>query len=190
MDKLQYKIYHENKTHTPDDFPYNTYLCSIPLDFQSVNLHWHDEVEIIVIKKGIGIVSVDLTTYSVSAGDIIFVLPGQLHSISQKDNEIMEYENILFKSSLLKSSGYDLCNDKFIQPLFSGSLHICPVINNQTPYYPPVITAINEIDHLCDLRPMLTSYLSKHIYFRYYILWFQIAGKIKSNQSTKNLSKK
>lgn len=51
MDKLQYKIYHENKIHTPDDFPYNTYLCSIPLDFQSVNLHWHDEVEIIVIKK-------------------------------------------------------------------------------------------------------------------------------------------
>lgn len=101
MDKLQYKIYHENKIHTPDDFPYNTYLCSIPLDFQSVNLHWHDEVEIIVIKKGSGIVSVDLTTYSVSAGDIIFVLPGQLHAISQKDNEIMEYENILFKSSLL-----------------------------------------------------------------------------------------
>ena len=59
MDKLQYKIYHENKTHTPDDFPYNTYLCSIPLDFKSVNLHWHDEVEIIVIKKGTGIVSVD-----------------------------------------------------------------------------------------------------------------------------------
>ena len=50
MDKLQYKIYHENKIHTPDDFPYNTYLCSIPLDFQSVNLHWHDEVEIIGIK--------------------------------------------------------------------------------------------------------------------------------------------
>lgn len=190
MDKLQYKIYHENKIHTPDDFPYNTYLCSIPLDFQSVNLHWHDEVEIIVIKKGSGIVSVDLTTYSVSAGDIIFVLPGQLHAISQKDNEIMEYENILFKSSLLKSSGYDLCNDKFIQPLFSGSLNICPVINNQTPYYPPVITAINEIDHLCDLRPYAYNCPSRHIYFKYYILSFQTAGKIKSNQSTKNLSKK
>lgn len=79
MDKLQYKIYHENKTHTPDDFPYNTYLCSIPLDFQSVNLHWHDEVEIIVIKKGIGIVSVDLTTYS--------VVPETL-SLSSPDNFI------------------------------------------------------------------------------------------------------
>ena len=36
MNKDQYKIYHETKTHTPDDFPYNTYLCSIPLDFNSV----------------------------------------------------------------------------------------------------------------------------------------------------------
>ncbi|WP_416753482.1 AraC family ligand binding domain-containing protein [Anaerobutyricum hallii] len=72
MDKLQYKIYHENKTHTPDDFPYNTYLCSIPLDFKSVNLHWHDEVEIIVIKKGTGIVSVDLTTY-LSAPETLFL---------------------------------------------------------------------------------------------------------------------
>lgn len=88
MDKLQYKIYHENKTHTPDDFPYNTYLCSIPLDFKSVNLHWHDEVEIIVIKKGTGIVSVDLTTYSVSAGDIIFVLPDSSTQSARKTGRL------------------------------------------------------------------------------------------------------
>lgn len=54
MEKNQYEIYHENKKHTPNDFPYNTYLCSIPLDFKSVNLHWHNEVELIVIKKGQG----------------------------------------------------------------------------------------------------------------------------------------
>lgn len=77
MNKDQYKIYHETKTHTPDDFPYNTYLCSIPLDFNSVNLHWHNEVEIIVIKKGCGIVNVNLVSYSVEAGNIIFVFPGQ-----------------------------------------------------------------------------------------------------------------
>ena len=36
---------------------------------------------------------------------------------------------------------------------------------------------------------MLTNCPSRHIYFKYYILSFQTAGKIKSNQSTKNLSK-
>ena len=132
-----------------------------------------------------------LNHLSVSAGDIIFVLPGQLHAISQKDNEIMEYENILFKSSLLKSSGYDLCNDKFIQPLFSGSLNICPVINNQTPYYPPVITAINEIDHLCDLRPYAYQLSIKaHLFQILYTLVSNCGqNKIKPNQP-KNLSKK
>lgn len=152
MDKNQYEIYHENKEHTPTDFPYNTYLCSIPLDFSSVKLHWHDEVEIIVIKKGCGIISVDLVPYSVKSGDIVFVFSGQLHSINQKDNELMEYENILFKSILLKSSGYDLCNDKFIQPLLSGVLNINPVIDENCSYYAQIALLIKEIDNLCDIR--------------------------------------
>ena len=76
MEKNQYEIYHENKKHTPNDFPYNTYLCSIPLDFKSVNLHWHNEVELIVIKKGQGLVNVNLVTYTVNAGDVVFVFPG------------------------------------------------------------------------------------------------------------------
>ena len=153
MNKDQYKIYHENKRHTPDDFPYNTYLCSIPLDFKSVNLHWHNEVEIIVIKKGCGIVNVNLVSYSVEAGNIIFVFPGQLHSIIQKEDNIMEYENILFKSGLLKSSGSDLCNDKFIQSLLSGNLNMYPIVNDCFEYYNSIFSLIKEIDNLCDLHP-------------------------------------
>lgn len=38
------------------------------------------------------------------AGDIILVRPGQLHSISQHEKDSMEYENILFQSSLLYSA--------------------------------------------------------------------------------------
>ena len=46
-----YENYHENKSHTSAGFPYNTYLCTIPQDFESVALHWHDDAEIIYIKK-------------------------------------------------------------------------------------------------------------------------------------------
>ncbi len=54
-----YQNYHETKQHTTAEFPYNTYPCSIPLDFTRVPLHWHDELELIVIKKGHGLISVD-----------------------------------------------------------------------------------------------------------------------------------
>lgn len=152
MDKNQYEIYHENKNHTPIEFPYNTYLCSIPLDFKSVKPHWHDEVEIIVIKKGRGMVSVNLTEYHVKAGDVIFVFPEQLHSIEQLEHENMEYENILFRASLLKSIGQDLCGNKYITPLFSGIIHIHPVVDEGCRFHPQLLSLIESIDTLCSNR--------------------------------------
>lgn len=91
----EYENYHETKSHSTPDFPYNAYICSIPLDFEKVPLHWHDEVEIIYIKKGRGRITLDFTSLYVEAGDIIIVSPGQLHAIGPAEYS-MEYENIIF----------------------------------------------------------------------------------------------
>ena len=189
MDKLQYKIYHENKTHTPDDFPYNTYLCSIPLDFKSVNLHWHDEVEIIVIKKGTGIVSVDLTTYSVSAGDIIFVLPGQLHSISQKDNEIMEYENILFQSSFLYSTDSDPRTVGYFQPYFSLEYKLPWLFDDTCSSHEELSSCIDAIDDLCAKRPDYYELSVKGHLFHFFYLLFSSQGSPVTFSRSKSLDK-
>ncbi len=148
MNLTNYEVYHEAKSHTSSEFPYNTYLCSIPLDFRTVNIHWHEEVEIIVIKKGEGIVSVDLTEYEVQKGEVIFVMSGQLHGIRQLGSSTMEYENILFKPTLLKSSCHDICWEQFISPLLSASSAIFPVIRNNH----KLETYIQNIDELCDER--------------------------------------
>ena len=59
MNITDYGPLKETKSHFDSDFLYNTYLCSIPLDFAEVPLHWHNEMELIYIKKGCMIVSVD-----------------------------------------------------------------------------------------------------------------------------------
>ena len=146
MKLTNYEMYHEGKSHTSSEFPYNTYVCSIPLDFQSVNIHWHDEVEMIVIKKGEGVVSVDLKEYEVCKGDVVFVMSGQLHSIHQLGDSIMEYENILFKPKLLKTSGHDMCWEQIISPLLSATSAITPVIRNNH----KLDAYIRDIDTLCD----------------------------------------
>ena len=43
MRDFEYETFREDKKHTEVAFPYNTYLCSIPLDFSSVPVHWHEE---------------------------------------------------------------------------------------------------------------------------------------------------
>lgn len=154
MDQKQYAIYHENKAHTALEFPYNTYPCSIPLDFYSVPTHWHNEMELIVIKKGEGIVYVDLKAYDVKANDIVILLPGQLHAIEQKDDFIMEYENIFFKTDLLSSSSKDLCTSDFLQPLFQGRMTIPPVLTEYYSYHKDVTDCIAQIDILSGKRPL------------------------------------
>lgn len=177
MKTVQYEIYHETKQHTSKDFPYNTYLCSIPLDFRMVKLHWHDEIEIIVIKKGCGLISVDLITYPVKAGDIIPVFSGQLHSILQKEHESMEYENILFQASLLKNSGYDLCFENFLMPLLSGELKLYPVINSGFESYEKIAAFIKEIDHLCDRRPFAYQLAVKGYLFQIFFTLVSDCGQ-------------
>ena len=70
MDIESYAQYRETKVHEQPGFAYNTYLCTIPDDFEKVPLHWHDQFELIYIKKGKALVSVDLTTYEVGEGGI------------------------------------------------------------------------------------------------------------------------
>lgn len=148
MEQRSYAAYHENKNHTTPDFPYNTYLCSIPLDFPEISAHWHSEAELIVVKKGAGRIDVDLTSYDVEVGNMIFILPGQLHSIHQKKPFIMEYENILFDVSILGTEENDLCR-RLLQPLFSRQLCHPAKIDSTLPYYHAACSCIDCIDHLC-----------------------------------------
>ena len=153
MRQTKYDTYHETKKHTSEEFPYNTYLCSIPLDFTLVPLHWHTEMEIIAIKKGEGIVSVNLVQYQVKAGDFIVVLPGCLHSISALGYALMEYENIIFKSEILKSRNSDSCNLLFLNPLLNGLIDFPVLIRSELSYYDGICSSIEQMDHFSKYKP-------------------------------------
>ena len=190
MNTTQYEVYHENKNHTLPDFPYNTYLCSIPLDFKSVKTHWHNEVEIIVIKKGEGIVFVDLIEYRVKKGDMVFVMSGQLHSIEQYEDKSMEYENILFKPVLLKSTGQDLCWDDFISPMLLSSKSITPLISENNSIHSKLTAIIEEIDTLCSERQLGYQVAIKGYLFQIvFLIMTQAKSDSNVKQSRKSLDK-
>ena len=160
----EYENYHETKSHSTLDFPYNTYICTIPLDFEKVALHWHDEVEIIYIKKGCGQVNLDLNSYSVKAGDIVIVSPGQLHAISADINlsddslessfsKTMEYENIIFSLELLRSRSMDALNQEFFEPFLAGTIAFDHLICNTHHLYPMLSSCLNRADDVCSSRP-------------------------------------
>lgn len=119
MEGVQYENKREEKQHADSWFPYNIYLCSIPLDFRIVPIHWHEEMELISVKRGNGLISLDLQTFSVQEGDLIVIFPGSLHSIRQKPGYSMEYENIIFRLDMLIPALPDCCSCEFLLPLLS-----------------------------------------------------------------------
>lgn len=113
---------HETKIHGRIDFPYIVYLGKIPDFLKSFPLHWHEEFEIIMIKSGTGNFRILTENYTCNAGDILVIPPNLVHAIHQKDSEIMEYFNILFKFQLLEpdenSTTYQKYFAKFLQNNF------------------------------------------------------------------------
>ena len=74
---------YENKQHGEKWFPFDIYPCTIPKDFPQVALHWQSSMELVFVKKGTGMVYVDLDPFTARAGDIFVFVPGMLHSLSQ-----------------------------------------------------------------------------------------------------------
>lgn len=161
MNILEYENYQEKKIHGNPLFPYITYPCSIPLDFKNVPMHWHDDMEIIYIKKGSGIVSVDLKSYEVSTGSIVIVLPGHLHAIFQKEPISMEYENILFLPELIVTKKSDICNLNYLTPLFSNELYLAPLFEPTHMYYKQIASCIDLADHYCNETPLAYEFVIK-----------------------------
>ena len=171
-----YYDYHEIKEHAGRDFPFNIYPCSIPLDFKLVPVHWHEEMEIISVKKGRGLVTVDMVPYEVGTGDAVAVFPGQLHGISQTGGEAMEYENIIFRPSMLMAADQDVCTAEFLLPLAEGRIKSPVHMKAGMEDYASLSECIRRLDTLCrDKPPMATSWGLRGNCFRFCAFWPQKA---------------
>ena len=149
MELEAYQQYQETRLHEQPGFAYNTYLCTIPQDFDRVNLHWHDQMELIYIKKGSGTVSVNLLSHPVDAGCIVPVMPGELHAIEGDAGVRMEYENIIFSLALLDSlEPNDWCR-QVVGALRRGELAFERPIRPGTPLHRAAAAALDAADDSC-----------------------------------------
>ena len=164
MELIEYVQYKETKLHERPGFAYNTYLCTIPLDFPRVAMHWHEYMELIYIKKGRGTVSVDLTPYPVRAGCIMPVLPGELHSIDGTAGETMEYENIIFSLEILESKDEkDWCRQYVTDALREGQLQFPRPLIPGTPIHTAAASALDAADDACRVRDSISGSIASWI---------------------------
>lgn len=135
----------ERKRHGEAWFPFDIYPCTIPKDFPQVALHWQSSMELIFVKKGMGMVQVGLEPYSARTGDIFILAPNTLHALGQIPGSVMEYENIIFEVDLLGGAG-EVCYERYLLPLQSGRLPLPARLSPEHPCYDAAFGFLNQLE--------------------------------------------
>lgn len=111
----------ENKPHGTRAYPYDQYFIHGARHAFQIPVHWHEEMEIIYIKKGTLRLMIHETEYIGTNGSIYFVNPRELHLMGSSDLSV-EYYTLLFPLEFISFQSMDDLELELLQPLRRNQL--------------------------------------------------------------------
>ncbi len=152
----------EQARHGEHMFPLKKYITTLSDLYPSVSPHWHEEAELTFITDGSCSYQVHLDAYEVTAGNLLFVPPAVLHSITAPGG--MQSETYVFHMNFLGANSADVCAVKYLTPLTNQSFALPCLIGKEHPAYMDVLNIFQKISHAYDDMPpgyelLLRSYL-------------------------------
>ena len=106
--------YNETKQHGTADFPFELYEIDHTHPKYEMAMHWHYNVEIIRVKKGELLITLDNKKILAKKGDIVFANSETLHGAIPSD---CEYDCVVFNLAFLKTG--NVACDSFLDSLLN-----------------------------------------------------------------------
>ncbi|WP_051656420.1 helix-turn-helix domain-containing protein [Butyrivibrio sp. AE3004] len=163
---------HENASHGDIFLPVNSYHSIIPKSYGEVALHWHEEMEITLVKSGVCAYRVGQETFLAKPGDIILVPPFCTHSASEVPGKILISDSLVFSLDLLGAGGQDLSASKYLRPLAEGQLVMPAFIDKKSEGYKSIRTEFMKALKCFNERPFLYELrLREHLLYTIILLF-------------------
>ena len=143
----------EQARHGEHMFPLKKYITTLTELYPSVSPHWHDEAELTLITEGSCTYQVQLDTYEVREGDLLFVPPAVLHSITASTRDGMRSETYVFHMNFLGANSADICAVKYLTPVINQTLILPCLIRKKHPAYKNVFDIFLKINQAYDNTP-------------------------------------
>lgn len=111
----------EQKKHGVYDYPFEEYDIFSNDVCQFATSHWHNETEIIFVKKGSVKITIDGKTFVGNEGNIFIVNSGEMHEIEGLIVPL-SYSAYVFDFNMLSFKTEDFAEQNFIKPITDGTL--------------------------------------------------------------------
>ena len=140
----------EDAKHGESFFPVQKYITRLAADYPVVTTHWHEEAELTLITQGDCFYQIDLIDYEVKEGDILFIPPLFLHSISRGTSEEIISETFVFHLNFLGGNSTDICSTRYLAPIMNQEFSMPHLITPKHPAYASLREIFYQINSLYD----------------------------------------
>ena len=136
----------EQTKHGEHFFPLEKYITELSNLYPSVPAHWHEEAEFTLITEGHCTYQVQFDHYEACAGDILFLSPAVLHSLSAAPDGYMKSETYVFHMNFLGANAADICAVRYLTPVAQQKLILPCIIHPDHPAYPDMKNIFSEMN--------------------------------------------
>lgn len=170
----------EDAKHGESFFPVQKYITRLASDYPVVTTHWHEEAELTLITKGNCLYQIDLIDYEVKEGDLLFVPPLFLHSISRDTSEELFSETYVFHLNFLGGNSTDICSTRYLAPMMNQEFSMPCLITPEHPVYASLRKIFNQIASLYDEAVIGYELALKSLFLQAVFLLLQYSEKTAS----------
>ena len=175
----------EKARHGDIFLPVNSYHCLVPVTYRELTLHWHEEIEITLIREGMSDYRVGQEEFRAEEGDIILIPPYCTHSAYEIPGKTMVSDSLVFHLDLLGAQGQDLSASKYLRPLAEGQLQMPEVIRSSDKGYGEIKETFLRALDCFQSRPPFYEMLLRESLFHVIILLFEL-GYIREPQESRS----
>lgn len=168
----------EDAKHGESFFPVQKYITNLSSEYMGVTNHWHEEAELTLITSGKCIYKIDLVEYEVEEGDILFVPPLFLHSITLGNNKKVSSETYVFHLKFLGGNSTDICSTRYLAPIMNQEFSMAYVIKPNYPAYVSLRKIFNQINTTYDESIIGYELALKSLFLQTIFLLLQYSKKV------------
>lgn len=172
MEYLEFLKLKESNSHGDFLLPLSYYYCLLPEDFSILPMHWHEEMEMTYITKGCCLYEIELESYLLEEGDLLFIQPCHLHTIKYTGTVPAVTQSFVFQLGMLQSFQTDASSIKFFMPLTHNEVYMKRIIKPEDIQYQPLKRAFFELTDTYEKKPFGYELKIKALLFHIFYLLF------------------
>lgn len=167
----------ENAKHGETTFPVQRYITNLTDPGQVVTTHWHEEAEFTLITRGACLYHIDLVDYEVQEGDLLFIPPLLLHSISAQLKEKATSETYVFHMNFLGGNSADICSIRYFKPIMDREITMPYLIKKDHPAYASLLEIFQQTHALYEEKPAGYELALKALLLQLFFVLLQYSEK-------------